>query len=217
MRKSQKIGLLLLLLAIPIFFVLFFELFSTSHYAVPVYYENGIDSLQECEPSSNVHQINYSEEQNGITPVMGSLSISEKLTVVYPLPSDCDTRCQFLLEELSRLQNIFDPETLLQFLFIADTAASTQNQIVNTFNQNRLGWSLLGGTEADITSFLQCELVLPRAAIPIEETIVLVDEQRQIRGYYQGTSTEEVDRLIAEIKILLYSREVNETNASDSR
>jgi len=217
MRKSQKIGLLLLLLAIPIFFVLFFELFSTSHYAVPVYYENGIDSLQQCDPTNSLHQVNFPNGQNGIAPVMGLFSSADKLTVVYPLPPDCDTRCQLLLEELSRLQNIFDSEVPLQFLFIADTSTNSKNLIADTFNQNRLEWSLQAGTEVDITSFLQCELVLPRATMPIEETIVLVDEQRQIRGYYQGTSTEEVDRLIAEIKILLYSREVNEANASDSR
>lgn len=217
MRKSQKIGLLLLLLAIPVFFVLFFELFSTSHYAVPVYYENGIDSLQQCEPTNNVHQVNYSQEQIGITPLTETLSATDKLTVVYSLPLDCDIHCQLLLEELSRLQNIFDPETLLRFLFITENSTGSEKLIAETFDQNRLEWLLLGGTEADIPSFLQCELLLPRSTIPIEETIVLVDEERRIRGYYQGTSTEEVDRLIAEIKILLYSRDVNEANASDSR
>jgi len=82
-----------------------------------------------------------------------------------------------------------------------------------------LEWTLLSGTEADIDSFSQCELILPRASVPVAESIVLVDEQRRIRGYYQGTSTKEIDRLVAEIKILLYSREVevNEADASNTR
>ena len=32
---------------------------------------------------------------------------------------------------------------------------------------------------------------------------VLVDKNKRIRGYYDGTSTEEVDRMIEEVQILL--------------
>jgi protein SCO1/2 len=35
------------------------------------------------------------------------------------------------------------------------------------------------------------------------EKLILVDQDRHIRGYYDGTDPKEVDRLILETKILL--------------
>jgi hypothetical protein len=37
----------------------------------------------------------------------------------------------------------------------------------------------------------------------IDNRVVLVDNQEQIRGYYDITDREETDRLIVEIKILI--------------
>lgn len=216
MQKPQKIGLLLLLLAIPIFFILFFELFSTSHYAVPVFYESGIDSLKQCESSTRVHRVGTLQAQNILTKNQQVVDFSGKLRVVYPLPTECGNKCELLLQELARLQNIFESDTPLQFLFTTNSPSSHQEFLADTYNQARLEWLLLQGTEEEYGSFLQCELVLPRPSIPLNQTLVLVDEKGQIRGYYQGTSAEEVDRLIAEVKILLYTMNYNERSASNA-
>ena len=47
--------------------------------------------------------------------------------------------------------------------------------------------------------------------IPYTEQFILVDKQGYIRGFYDGTDPEEVDRLMAEVKILLdiYKKEEN--------
>ncbi len=39
------------------------------------------------------------------------------------------------------------------------------------------------------------------------ENFVLVDKEKRIRGYYDGTNIEEMDRLLDDIKILLDSYE----------
>jgi protein SCO1/2 len=36
------------------------------------------------------------------------------------------------------------------------------------------------------------------------EKFILVDKSKRIRGYYEGTSREEVDRLIQEAQVLLH-------------
>jgi len=46
--------------------------------------------------------------------------------------------------------------------------------------------------------FYDCDLLLQK---PL--SIVLVDDQRRIRGYYDPQHRDEVDRLIVEMKILL--------------
>jgi hypothetical protein len=49
-----------------------------------------------------------------------------------------------------------------------------------------------------LNEIFTCDLLLQKPW-----TTVLLDDQRRIRGYYDPTSREEVDRLIVELKILL--------------
>jgi protein SCO1/2 len=39
------------------------------------------------------------------------------------------------------------------------------------------------------------------------ENFILVDQQRRIRGFYDGTKEEEMDRLLSDIEILKNSQE----------
>lgn len=50
----------------------------------------------------------------------------------------------------------------------------------------------------DLRSINDCVLL-----IPPEASVALVDHKNRIRGYYDGTDRDEVDRLIVEIKIIL--------------
>ncbi|MEM6845168.1 MAG: hypothetical protein AAF632_23350 [Bacteroidota bacterium] len=203
MQKSRKIGLLILLLAIPIFFVLFFELFSTSHYAIPVYYETGIDSLAECEPSQSIHQVSTLSARNVVGDQPQSLEFTNILRAVYILPTECSEDCRTILEELARVQGVLESQTSLQTVLIGGDPSFSD--LAEEYASSQSTWLFLEGTGAQFPSFLQCELVLPRVNIPLHETLVLVDQQGRIRGYYRGTDASEIDRLIAEIRILEYS------------
>ena len=206
MQKSRKIGLLILLLAIPIFFVLFFELFSTSHYAVPIFYENGIDSLTACEASQSAHRVR---------PLLTQSTADQQLhlfintvQIVYALPTECDENCVTILEELARVQGVLEAQVIL----IASSGVPSL-LLAEKYQSSQPDWLFLEGTEREYPSFIQCELVLPRVDIPLHQTLVLVDRLGQIRGYYQGTDSSEIDRLIAEIRILEYSTDTNEDSA----
>lgn len=50
----------------------------------------------------------------------------------------------------------------------------------------------------DLRSIKDCVLL-----IPPEASVALIDHKNRIRGYYDGTDRDEVDRLIVEIKIIL--------------
>ncbi|MGB3588478.1 MAG: hypothetical protein WBA23_18170 [Tunicatimonas sp.] len=203
MQKSRKIGLLILLLAIPIFFVLFFELFSTSHYAVPIFYENGIDSLAACESSQAAHRVKPLFTSDVANTQPQSHQFIGAVQIVHALPTKCEDDCANMLEELARVQGVLEAQVPPQIILVANPNSSSFTTLAEKYKQRN--WSFLEGTERQYPSFLQCELVIPRADIPLHKTLVLIDRLGQIRGYYQGTDPAEVDRLIAEIRVLEYS------------
>jgi len=208
MQKSRKIGLLILMLAIPIFFVLFFELFSTSHYAIPIFYENGIDSLAACQSSQSAHRVKplFTQTANKAQPYQ----FTNAVQIVYALPTKCEDACVNILEELARVQGVLASQAPPQIVLVASPDSPSLSTITEKYSATQPDWLFFTGTEQQYPSFLQCELVLPRADILLHETFVLIDRLGQIRGYYQGTDPSEVDRLIAEIRILEYSTEKNE-------
>lgn len=52
--------------------------------------------------------------------------------------------------------------------------------------------------EANLTTIRECALLMK-----VPASVVLLDHQRRIRGYYDGADRDEVDRLIVEMKIIL--------------
>lgn len=72
-------------------------------------------------------------------------------------------------------------------------------------------WNFLTGNKDTIyklalTGFLINAMEDTSKAIPDflhSEKLILIDKQRRIRGYYDGTSTADVNRLIDEVKVLL--------------
>ncbi|WKN44384.1 SCO family protein [Tunicatimonas pelagia] len=215
MQKSRKIGLLILLLAIPIFFILFFELFSTNHYAVPVFYENGIDSLAACKPSQSAHRVKPLLTQNTTNQQTRPHLFTDAVQVVYTPSAKCESACVTMLEELARVQGVLETQAPTQITLIANSGSPSLSLLAQRYKKSQPSWLFLEGSEREYPSFLQCELVLPRFNIPLHETLVLVDRLGQIRGYYRGTDPSEVDRLIAEIRILEYSTDSQEDYSQD--
>jgi hypothetical protein len=85
-------------------------------------------------------------------------------------------------------------------LIVADSSRSVQEEI------NRLDEELsvelqiifLSGKDEYLDEFYSCDLLLKDPW-----KMVLIDDQRRIRGYYNPETREEVDRLVVELKILL--------------
>ena len=50
----------------------------------------------------------------------------------------------------------------------------------------------------DVQVLRECVLLMPS-----ETSLTLVDHRNRIRGYYDGSDLDEVDRLIVEIKVIL--------------
>jgi hypothetical protein len=85
-------------------------------------------------------------------------------------------------------------------LIVADSSRSVQLGI-NRLEEGitvELQTLFLTGKDEYLDQFYSCDLLLKDPW-----KIVLIDEQRRIRGYYDPETREEVDRLAVELKILL--------------
>lgn len=199
MNFNKKTGILLILLAIPVFIWLFLKLFGQNRFEVPVFYEEGV-KVTGCSNSSQPHVI----------PPFSLLGLAQKttdeellnqLTIVYFFAYPCEAQCEEVMENLAKIQDIFESQPLIQIWAIGEAAvaASGLEQLANKYQSRQAQWKFMTGNEQAIETLKQCGFVLEGD----NPSIVLIDGDKRIRGYYTGTDSEEIDRLIVEIRILL--------------
>jgi hypothetical protein len=80
----------------------------------------------------------------------------------------------------------------------AETVPTKLQEIQVQFKQEKLSVHQASLLTGDRSYVKNCILLLKEP-----NTIVLIDNRKQIRGYYDGSDRDELDRLEAEIKILL--------------
>ena len=209
--------MLLLILVIPVFIYLFLQGFGSNSYAIPVFYENGVESsLEHCQFSEGQHFIPDFEMISQDKQTISGDVMEGKISVVDFFFTSCPDICPIMSSELERVNEIFKERTEVQILsFTVDPAYDTPevlNDYAKEFRADSDQWKFLTGDKTDIYSLARCGFLLPvqdgdggKADFIHSEKIILVDGQKRIRGYYDGTDREEIDRLITEINILLGS------------
>ena len=201
MTKFQKTGVLALMLALPVLLWLFLEFFGQNQFDIPLYYPNGLDSLTNCNNTTAPHQVSQLSLENLQGASVDEHALSGQASIIYFLPDNCTDTCLFVLEELAKLQEVFETQPSVQILTIgsADDQAALQS-LSQRYRAQPEKWQFLtGGTPA----MKRCQFALPFQNMSTDQTLVLVDSNRSIRGYYTGAEPDEVDRLTVEVKILL--------------
>lgn len=124
----------------------------------------------------------------------------------------CPGRCPKLTFQLKRVQEQFRGDTTLMILSHSVDPDYDQPDVLTRYAKN-LGcdwesWNFLTGPEEDINSIAKEGYYI--TAIPgggAERTdhsgkFVLVDKDRVIRGYYEGTDSVAVNKMMYDIKVL---------------
>ena len=124
----------------------------------------------------------------------------------------CPTICPEMTTQLSRVQKSITPEDAVIFSFSVDPERDNP-EILSLYADNYEvksdRWHLLTGDKKEIYKVARNDFMLPVVegdGGPTDfihsELLVLVDHERRIRGYYDGTEEEEVDRMINDIQRL---------------
>ena len=210
MRALRPI-LLFVLLGLPVVIYLFLRIFGENRYAeIPVFHEAGSKSPRtECNWSKETHRVPEFELSTSSGELFSQKHLETKISIVSFVMEDSTHLHAHLYNELIRIKDALSTHQL-QLLLISQTGAQL------TTNRNRLEtipWILTSGDSALVTELARCGFILPFEDRDNQEslafnTLVLVDQERRIRGYYPVADMEEVDRLILEIKVLLYEQEL---------
>ncbi len=230
MNKYTKAGILLAMLLVPALFFLFLKGFGTNHFALPRYIPK-IDSttgqivmtttvVNGREVTDTVFQtIPDFELINQSGGKVNRASLSGKIHVADFFFARCPGICPKMSSQLRRVQDAFlnNPEVMILSYTVDpknDTVAALQHY-ADQYGAKAGKWHLLTGEKSEIYNLAYYGYRVTAkeddtTSINLEDQFVhtdkfvLVDKEGVIRGYYNGTDTEEVDKLIGEIKILLY-------------
>jgi protein SCO1 len=133
----------------------------------------------------------------------------------------CGTICPKMSTQLTRVQDKFENENDVLILShsVDPTfdSASKLDIYAKKYEAKYGKWYFLTGTKKDIYTMALKQYFVPVSdaaaydfaiknpdeAFIHSEKLILVDKNKVIRGFYDGTNAKDVDRLIVEIKILL--------------
>ena len=148
-------------------------------------------------------------------------SISEKnfegkVQVVDFFFTSCPTICPKMTNHLEKVQDHFLQEDKLAIIsFSIDPTHDTPERLTmyaDLYGVDPERWSLLTGKETDVFELAKDYKVMAfddsmqgKTNLIHDGTFVLVDNQRRIRGYYNGLEETEVNRLINDVELLLKS------------
>ncbi len=190
---------------------------------LPIYQPNMVNA--ELVDSTLQHVKKYHRiadfsllNQNGDT--ITQENYRDKIYVADFFFTTCPTICPIMTANLVEVQAALanDPEVLLLSHSVTpeiDSVAQLKKYAIEK-GVNDAKWNLVTGDKKQIYELARKSYLAVQEdgdGGPFDmihtENFILIDKQRRIRGFYDGTKEEEMDRLLADIEILKNSEEEN--------
>ena len=172
---NKKWIYLFLALALPGLIFVFLKRFGKNEFNVPIYFEKGIAADSVCGFSTSAA---YQVPDSLINKYYLKKSRA-RVAVVYPFVKDD-------LKEVERIAGKYSNDELEVTLF-----SGIQNNPTTSLDKEFLDYNQFG------------TVVFCLLRIQEPWSVVLLDNKNQIRGFYDGSRRDEMDRLDLELSILL--------------
>jgi len=125
----------------------------------------------------------------------------------------CVTICPIMTNNIGKLQEVFKNEDDIMFLSHSVTPVMDSVSVLREYADKKgvidAKWNITTGDKKHIYELARKSYfaVLDEGDGGLQdfvhtENFVLVDKKKQIRGFYDGTDNEDIERLIADIRIL---------------
>ena len=133
-----------------------------------------------------------------------------KIVVANYFFTSCPSVCPKLMNALQKVHARGSKHVFINS-FTVDPERDSVGKLKIYADKHRItdGWSLLTGDKISLYKFARTDLLIDAtdgdggpADFIHSDRLVLVDPLRQIRGYYNGTDSDDVDRLIGDIEKL---------------
>jgi protein SCO1 len=217
MKKINKQAILVILLVLPVLFFLFLNQFGKNHYNIPIYY--ALDSVKVGDKwKKTYHTIPSFQLTNQEGKPFGRKEMKGKIVVADFFFTRCGnpTFCPRMAEQMKRIQDMFEEnKEVLLLSHTVDPEYDTPEvlrEYADKYQAKDGKWVFLTGKKRDIyelafqgykiNALEEGEEVTPDFLHAVK--FILLDNQGRVRGYYDGTDSKDVDRLMIELKILLY-------------
>jgi protein SCO1/2 len=149
--------------------------------------------------------------QNG--EIVTQYDYNEKIYVTDFFFTRCMTICPVMTNNMGKLQEVFKNDDDIKFLSLSVTPEMDSIPILKEYAVNKgvidTKWNITTGDKKHIYELARKSYfaVLDEGDGGLQdfihtENFILVDKKRQIRGFYDGTDSEDIERLIIDIKIL---------------
>lgn len=198
MKKNKKLGLF--------FFAIIAVPFTA--FAIMQWYQQRLGALPYFGPED--HRIGDFRFTGQEGKTLSEKDWEGKIVVANFFFTHCMSICPKMMYQLKRVDADAGTQVLINS-FTVDPERDSAGQL--KAYANRLGvdgkWMLLTGDKKTLYRFARTELMIdatdgdggPDDFIH-SDRLVLIDQQKRIRGYYDGTDAGDVDRLIRDIKKL---------------
>lgn len=210
--KKSKILILTITLSFPVILYLFLRSYGENEFDLPVFFEN--EERVYCNDSLAIKDNLELIDLNNKNFVELSDIYAADYKVIH-FPNVQDPEIQTLKNEVNRILNTFDDLSLSILSFLPNSNDKVDQVGTKSFlSADRTNTYLYAQDRKDF--YVDCLYVFPtkewngkhpsEETIAVDHTLVLLDQENKIRGYYDGYETKEVDRLILEIRVLLSNK-----------
>ncbi|HTF81389.1 MAG TPA: SCO family protein [Cytophagales bacterium] len=221
MNKFFKIGGLLLLIAVPIFLVILLHVFGKNKYNLRHYFPLEVKEKQvdgKTVSDTVFHKVpNYQLTDQEGKPFSQD-QLAGKIYVADFFFTRCGGICPKMTKQLTRVQERFRDVAELKIVSITVDPENDTPEVLRKYAHEYKAkpgfWYFLTGEDSYIYRLAKVDFMLnamenntsDEEDFVHSDKLVLVDSERHIRGYYNGTDPAEVDRLMVEIDILLLEK-----------
>jgi hypothetical protein len=173
---NKKVLYLFLALALPGLIFVFLKFFGQNEFEVQVYYTEGLPPDSICHSTSRTP---YVVADSVFRKIESEGKNAVRIIAVYPFIKDD-------LSELNRIATKYQPDSVSTIIVSGIPNLPKSEIPVAQLNYDSFGWVVTCG-------------------LWVREpwSVVLIDKQNQIRGYYDGSRRDEMDRLDLELSIIL--------------
>ena len=226
MKKSLKAGILITILGIPALAFILLKVFSKNNFDIPYYFPE-INEQGEAVVINGDTAFSTIKQFKLLDQNSDTLQYSPgDITVVNFFFSRCGSICPIMNSNLAKVADQFKKHKDVQFLGITVDPKFDTPDVLKTYGRGLgiegLNYHLLTGDKAYIYNLCLRNFKLPVADASEydqnikdidemfihSEKVLLIDKKGYIRGIYDGTIEEDIDRLKVEIKVLLSQEEI---------
>ena len=215
----KKILLLVILLAVPgLLYYLLQEKGKNRYHPLDIFGPKQVSSTFHTKRGKKIadtiyHTVNNFKLTNQANEIFNYPADSSTITVVNFFFSRCPSFCASMNSEMARVAKQYSNNKLLQFISITVNPEYDTPEVLKKYaekyNIPLSKWQFLTGSQDSIYKLARQSFMVDaindttKLNIIHSPMLILLDPQKRIRGYYDSTNKEQVDKLANEIKVLI--------------